>query len=50
VADPGFDLKGGLCQQGGGGVKIILACFGHISIKLVIILKLIASEVSEEQN
>ena len=63
MADPGFDLGGGgrgLCQRGGGGgrkllkvlkveVKVILACFGHISIEIMLIcLKLIASEASEE--
>ena len=45
VADPGFDLGGrGLCQRGWGGgrkvlkvkVKVILASFGHISIKIML--------------
>jgi len=53
VADPGFDLG---C---GGGVrkslkmlkvevKVILACFGHISIKIK--LKKIASEEKNEKT
>jgi len=42
VADPGFDLGGGrgLCQRGKKvlkvEVKVILACFGHISIKIML--------------
>ena len=59
VADPGFNLRGGGVDfvNGVGGrkslkmlkveVKVILACFGHISNKLC--LKNIASEASEEK-
>ena len=47
VADPGFDLRGGVdvVNKGGGRkslkvlkveVKVILACFGHISIKIML--------------
>jgi len=48
VADPGFDLRGrGLCQGDWGRgrkslnvlkveVKVILACFGHTSIKIML--------------
>ena len=55
VAAPGFDLGVGLDVVNGGGeslkvlkveVKVILACSDHISINIV--LKLIASEASEE--
>jgi len=53
VADPGFDLRGGGVDFVNGGgiekvlkveVKVILACFGYISIKIMLKINLERSE------